>query len=139
MKLRKTLAVSAALVMGAAGLTACSGSSSNGGSTGASGGTVNMTFWGNSTTGPGKAYWEKTVADFEKANPNVKITIQELQNEDFDGKLQTALNSGSAPDIFMQRGGGKMAAMVDAGQLMDITSSITDATKKVITLSLIHI
>jgi len=133
MKLRKTLAVSAALVMGAAGLTACSGSSSNGGSTGASGGTVNMTFWGNSTTGPGKAYWEKTVADFEKANPNVKITIQELQNEDFDGKLQTALNSGSAPDIFMQRGGGKMAAMVDAGQLMDITSSITDATKKVIT------
>ena len=32
----------------------------------------------------------------------------------------------------MQRGGGKMAAMVKAGQLMDITGSITDATKKVI-------
>ena len=132
MKLRKTLAVSAAVVMGAAGLTACSGGSNGGSSAGSSGGAVNMTFWHNATTGDGKAFWEKTVADFEKANPNVKITVQAIQNEDLDGKLQTALNSGSAPDIFLQRGGGKMAAMVDAGQLMDITGAVTDATKKVI-------
>ena len=49
------------------------------------------------------------------------IKIQAIQNEDLDGKLQTALNSGSAPDVFLQRGGGKMNAMVKAGQLMDIT------------------
>ncbi|OIQ88188.1 multiple sugar-binding protein precursor [mine drainage metagenome] len=132
MKLRKTLAVSAAVVMGAAGLTACSGGSSGGTSAGSSGGAVTMTFWHNATTGDGKAFWAKTVADFEKANPNVKITVQAIQNEDLDGKLQTALNSGSAPDIFLQRGGGKMAAMVDAGQVMDITSAVSDATKKVI-------
>lgn len=130
MKLRRSHAVSAALVMVAAGLTACGGSSGSSG--GGSGGTQTMTFWHNATTGPGKAFWAKTVADFEKANPNVKITIQAIQNEDLDGKLQTALNSGSAPDIFLQRGGGKMAAMVEAGQLMDITSSITAATKKAI-------
>jgi len=131
MKLRKSLAVSAALVMGAAGLTACS-SSGGGASSGSSGGATTMTFWHNATTGDGKAFWAKTVADFEKAHPNVKITIQAIQNEELDGKLQTALNSGSAPDIFLQRGGGKMAAMVDAGQVMDITGSITDATKKAI-------
>ncbi|MEQ4304712.1 extracellular solute-binding protein [Plantactinospora sp. B6F1] len=91
-----------------------------------------MRFWHNATTGPGKAFWGKTVADFEAANPNVKIEIQSIQNEDMDGKLQTALNSGDAPDVFMQRGGGKMAAMVKAGQLMDITDGITDATKKVV-------
>jgi raffinose/stachyose/melibiose transport system substrate-binding protein len=132
MKLRKSLAVSAALVMGAAGLTAC-GSGSSGGSSGSSGGgATTMTFWHNATTGDGKAFWAKTVADFEKTHPNVKITIQAIQNEELDGKLQTALNSGSAPDIFLQRGGGKMSAMVDAGQVMDITSSITATTKKAI-------
>ena len=132
MKLRKSLAVSAALVMGAAGLTACSSSGGGGASSGSSGGATTMTFWHNATTGDGKAFWAKTAADFEKAHPNVKITIQAIQNEDLDGKLQTALNSGSAPDIFLQRGGGKMAAMVSAGQLMDISASITDATKQAI-------
>jgi raffinose/stachyose/melibiose transport system substrate-binding protein len=102
------------------------------GSSNGSGGKVTMTFWHNATTGDGKAFWDKTVADFEAANPNVKIEIQSIQNEDLDGKLQTALNSGDAPDVFLQRGGGKMAAMAKAGQLMDITGSITDETKKVI-------
>jgi raffinose/stachyose/melibiose transport system substrate-binding protein len=83
-----------------------------------------MTLWHNSTTGPGVEFWEQTVADFEEENPGVTIEIQSIQNEDLDGKLQTALNSGDAPDIFLQRGGGKMAAMVKAGQLKDLTDSI---------------
>ena len=89
-----TLALGATVALLAAG---CSG-----GSDGGSGdGDVSMTFWHNSTTGPGKAYWEDTVADFEAANPGVTIKVQSIQNEDMDGKLQTALNSGDAPDIFM--------------------------------------
>lgn len=84
-----------------------------------------MTLWHNSTTGPGVEFWEQTVADFEKDNPGVTIDIQSIQNEDLDGKLQTALNSGDAPDIFLQRGGGKMAAMVKAGQLKDLTDAIS--------------
>ena len=123
---RKLLAVSAAMVMGLAGLTACSGGDDEGGS-GSSGGDTQMTFWHNSTTGDGKAYWEATVKDFEAANPGVKIKIQSIQNEDMDGKLQTALNSGDAPDIFMARGGGKLADVVAAGQAQEIT--VDDATK----------
>lgn len=125
MKRKIRIASALAIVASTALLaTGCSG----GGSTAADG-KVTMTFWDNSTTGPGKAFWLKTIADFEKANPNVTITLQTVQNEDLDGKLQTALNSGSAPDIFLQRGGGKMNAMADAGQLMDITDSIDSATK----------
>ena len=93
---------------------------------------VTLTFWQNATTGAGAAFWDDTAATFEADHPNVTIEIQAIQNEDLDGKLQTALNSGDAPDIFMQRGGGKMAAMVEAGQLMDITDLITDETKQVI-------
>jgi multiple sugar transport system substrate-binding protein/raffinose/stachyose/melibiose transport system substrate-binding protein len=88
-----------------------------------------MTFWQNSTTGDGVAYWEDTVAAFEAANPGVTIDMQSIQNEEMDGKLQTALNSGDAPDIFMARGGGKLADVVAAGQAMDITDKLSDATK----------
>lgn len=123
----RTLAVMAVVTLSAMGMAACGGGDDDNGS---SGGNVTMQLWENATTGPGKAFWDKTAADYHAAHPNVTIKIQAIQNEDLDGKLQTALNSGSAPDIFLQRGGGKMAAMVEAGQLKDISGDITDATKQ---------
>jgi raffinose/stachyose/melibiose transport system substrate-binding protein len=125
MKATKLVAASAAVVIGGLTLAACGGG--DGGSS--DDGSVSMTFWHNSTTGEGKAYWEETVAAFEEANPGVTIDIQAIQNEDMDGKLQTALNSGDAPDVFMARGGGKLADVVEAGQVMDITDAITEETR----------
>lgn len=122
--IRKLLTVGAVTAVALGGLSACG---SDGGAT--EDGDVTMTFWHNSTTGAGKEHWEKTVAAFEEANPGVTIDIQSIQNEEMDGKLQTALNSGDAPDIFMARGGGKLADVVAAGQAMDITDSIDDATR----------
>ena len=124
MKAKKLLTASAVVAAAALAMSGCSG----GGDADADG-KVTMTFWQNSTTGDGVAYWEKMVSDFEAANPNVTIEMQSIQNEEMDGKLQTALNSGDAPDIFMARGGGKLADVVAAGQAMDITDKLTDATK----------
>jgi raffinose/stachyose/melibiose transport system substrate-binding protein len=121
--------VAAVVALSAVSLAACGGGDDDNGS---SGGNVTMQLWENATTGPGKAFWDKAAADFHTAHPNVTIKIQAVQNEDLDGKLQTALNSGSAPDIFLQRGGGKMAAMVEAGQLKDITDDITTETKQAV-------
>lgn len=126
MKGTKLLTGAAVVMAGALALSGCSGGSDNS----SSNGKVSMTLWQNSTTGPGQEFWKNAVAAFEKANPNVTIKVQSIQNEDLDGKLQTALNSGDAPDIFLQRGGGKMAAMVNAGQLMDITDKVSSETKK---------
>jgi raffinose/stachyose/melibiose transport system substrate-binding protein len=127
---KRTLAVAAALVSSLS-LAACGGGGNEeSGGTSSESGPVTMTFWHNATTGDGKAFWDKTVADFQTANPNVTIKAQAIQNEELDGKLQTALNSGSAPDIFFQRGGGKMAAMVEAGQVKDVTETITPETKQ---------
>lgn len=117
---RCLLSAAAIAAVGTLALSGCTSSTPDDG-----GGDTTMTLWHNSTTGPGVKFWEQTVADFEEANPGVTIKIQSVQNEDLDGKLQTALNSGDAPDIFLQRGGGKMAAMVKAGQLKDLTDSIT--------------
>jgi raffinose/stachyose/melibiose transport system substrate-binding protein len=89
---------------------------------------VSLTFWNNATPGPGLTYYQNAVKQFEALHPNVTIKMQNIQNEDYDGKLQTALNSGTAPDIFFQRGGGKMQAMVNASQLQALNLSATDKT-----------
>src|SRR5476651_1801449 len=123
----RVAAVGAAAAMAFGALTACT---TGGGAAAAK--KVTLTFWQNSTTGPGEQFWKTTIADFEKTNKTITINMQSIQNEDLDGKLQTALNSGSAPDIFLQRGGGKMAAMVKAGQVLDLSSLITAKTKSAV-------
>src|ERR687885_3073867 len=99
---RRSFAVAAVVALSAVSLAACGGGNNNSGGGSSNGGPVTMQFWHNATTGPGKAFWDKTVADFQTAHPNVKINAQAIQNEDLDGKLQTALNSGNAPDVFLQ-------------------------------------
>lgn len=131
--MRKTRGATAvAIGLGLAlAMTGCAGGSDDGGSDGSGGGSsdakTTVTLWENASPGPGAEYWKSAAAAFHTLHPNVTIKIQYVQNEDFDGKLQTALNSNSAPDVFLQRGGGKMQAMVEAGQLQELT--LTDADK----------
>lgn len=129
MNMRKMLAASTVALVCATGVAACA---SDSGTEGEEGGDVTMTFWHNASTGAGKTFWDDTVAAFMEENPGVTIEVQSIQNEDLDGKLQTALNSGDAPDVFLQRGGGKMAAMVRANQLLDLSDLVTDETKELI-------
>jgi raffinose/stachyose/melibiose transport system substrate-binding protein len=124
--------VAALLVASATALTACGGGSSDSGGSAEDSGPVTMTLWQNATTGPGLKFWKDAAAGFSSQNPGVTIDVQTVQNEDFDGKLQTAMNSGDAPDIFLQRGGGKMQAMVEADQLKDLTADVSAETKQAI-------
>jgi raffinose/stachyose/melibiose transport system substrate-binding protein len=130
--MKRNIRVAGVLALAATTAMLAAGCSSGSGDSGSSDGKVTMTFWDNSTTGPGKSFWQQTIKEFEADHPNVTIKLQTIQNEDLDGKLQTALNSGDAPDIFLQRGGGKMAAMAAAGQLQDLSNSVDAATKKAI-------
>jgi len=108
-------------------VSGCAGGS--GGGSDSSGGKVTVTFWENATNGPdGLNYFKSAAKQFEALHPNVTIQYQTIQNEDLDGKVQTALNANSAPDIFLQRGGGKMQAEVDAGQLQALNLTATDKT-----------
>jgi raffinose/stachyose/melibiose transport system substrate-binding protein len=123
--IKKTRAAAiTALGMGIAlAASACAGNSGNGSS---SNGQVTLSFWTNATPGPGLTYFQNAVKTYHRLHPNVTIRIQSIQNEDLDGKLQTALNSNSAPDIFLQRGGGKMLAMVNAGEVKPLNLTATD-------------
>lgn len=131
MKYSKVLTASAALAVGALALSGCSGSGGE-----SSDGQVTLTVWQNSTTGDGMQYWEDAAAAFMAENPDVAVEVQSIQNEDMDGKLQTALNAGDAPDVFMARGGGKLADVVDAGQVMDLTGKISSEAESAMASSL---
>ena len=130
MKKTRTAAI-AALGLGVAlAASACAGGSSGNGSGNSSGssssGPVTLTFWTNATPGPGLTYFQNAIKTYDTLHKNVTIKMQNIQNEDYDGKLQTALNSNSTPDIFFQRGGGKMLAMVNANKVQPLTLAAAD-------------
>jgi raffinose/stachyose/melibiose transport system substrate-binding protein len=125
--MKKTrVAAIAALGLGVAlGASACVASAAGGGGS-SSNGPVTLSFWTNATPGPGLVYYQNAVRTYHRLHPDVTIKIQDVQNENLDGKLQTALNSNSAPDIFFQRGGGKMLAMVQAGEVQALNLTAAD-------------
>ncbi|WP_241028746.1 ABC transporter substrate-binding protein [Streptomyces verrucosisporus] len=123
--MRKTRSMTAAAI-GLGIALAATGCAGGDGGDGSPGGQGTLTLWTNAMEGRGADYWKSAAKEYQSLHPDVTIKIQSVQNEDLDGKLQNALNSDSAPDIFLQRGGGKMQAMVDAGQIQALDLTDTD-------------
>lgn len=117
---RRTLAAATALITASLALGACAGASGGGDDN-------TLTVWHNATTGDGSAYWQQMAEDFMAAHEGVTVEVQAIQNEELDGKLQTAQNAGEGPDVFLARGGGKLSDMVEAGLVLDISDKIDDA------------
>ncbi|MDM8085012.1 extracellular solute-binding protein [Cellulomonas cellasea] len=108
--------------------TACSsGTGAGEGTEEGNGDATTITWWHNSNTSPGKDYYDQVAADFEADNPGVTIEVSAMQHDDMVTKLDAAFQSGDAPDIYMERGGGELAAHVEAGLTKDLTDSSADA------------
>ena len=126
MKMRKAFTAAAAVAtMATVGLTGCSGNSDQA----SQDGKVTMTMWHNATSGDGKQFWDDAAAAYQDANPDVTIKMNPIQDSDMDGKLQTAVNSGDLPDIFLSRGGGKLKDVVAAGKVKDLSDKIDAGVK----------
>ncbi len=116
-----------ALALGSAAVLLAACGSDGGGDAGdSSGDGVTITWWHNSNNDPGKGFYEQAAADFEGDNPGVTIEITALQHEDMLTKLDAAFQSGDAPDIYMERGGGELADHVEAGLTKDLTDAASD-------------
>lgn len=103
---------------------------SGGGDSTDSGDGVTITWLHNSNTDPGKAYYEQAAKDFEAEHDGVTIEITAMQHEDMLTKLDAMFQSGEAPDIYMERGGGELADHVEAGLTMDLTDEAADTIGK---------
>ena len=106
---RRLLLGSFGAVGAASALAACSGTSTPPGAGAPSSGAfgegetytgpkVALAFWNGFTGGDGP-YMKKMVDEFNKANPNVTVSMNTLQWGDFYSKVPNAVSSGSGPDV----------------------------------------
>lgn len=120
-----TRSITRALALGATltVLAACGtgGESADSGDSKDSGGAQTITWWHNSNTDPGKAYYDEVATKFEDSHPGVTVEVSAMQHEDMLTKLDAAFQSGDAPDVYMERGGGELADHVEAGLVKDIS------------------
>jgi raffinose/stachyose/melibiose transport system substrate-binding protein len=101
--------------------------STDGGDAGGSdGGDTTITWWHNSNTDPGKAYYDEIAQAFEDDHPGTTVEVSAMQHEDMLTKLDAAFQGGDAPDVYMERGGGELADHVEAGLTKDLSEPAAD-------------
>lgn len=88
--------------------TACGDDGSGGGGDkGSEGsGTGKIVFWDNNG-GVRTDIWKEIIADFEKANPDIKVEYVGIASTEYQSKVDTAIQGGGLPDV-----GGVGAAML---------------------------
>ena len=63
--------------------------------------------------------YEKAIAEFEAAHPDIKIEWEAFENESYKTKIQVAMNDpDTLPDIFFTWSGAFLGDFVDAGNVM---------------------
>jgi multiple sugar transport system substrate-binding protein/raffinose/stachyose/melibiose transport system substrate-binding protein len=75
---------------------------------------VTLQFWHRWTGAPAELITE-LIADFEAANPDVRVEQNALGDEEYKNTIRTVMASGSAPDVFFSYGGTWLSFFVDAG------------------------
>jgi len=119
---KQTRVAALALLCAGTTLTAACGADDNT----AGGDEDTITWWHNSNNEPGKSFYEKAASDFEDDNPGVNVEVTAMAHEDMVDKLAAAFQSGDLPDVYMERGGGELAAHVDAGLTRDLTEDAAE-------------
>lgn len=118
MRARK-IAVAGLVALAAAGVSACGSSATGGGSA------KELQLW--TLQNPGvNGVQQKAVDRFNKSS-GAKIKLSTFVNDPYKVKLQTAVGSANAPDIFYNWGGGNLKGYVDASQVADLTKALDAA------------
>ena len=73
---------------------------------------------------PGKSLWQALADEYTASHPDVKVTVNYLENEAFKTKLTTLLQAQTPPDLFQSWGGGGLREQADAGLVQDITAAV---------------
>ncbi|MEG2719618.1 MAG: extracellular solute-binding protein, partial [Clostridia bacterium] len=62
------------------------------------------------------AFYDKAIATFEQANPDVKVVQNAIKNTEYNTILSAALAAGEGgPDVFMSRAYGGLQTFADSG------------------------
>lgn len=119
---RRITAGAAALAV-AASLVACSPRAEEPSDDGSLSGDVRFTVW------YGGEMWEGIAEEFEKQNPDVDVTVQEVSWDQYYTKLNTEFASGNAPDVFGMQ--FQASQWGHAGILAPMTDDVADVIDSV--------
>jgi multiple sugar transport system substrate-binding protein len=115
----------AAAAVGCAALLVAAAACSSGGSGGSGGsGPVNLTYAMWQT--PEQAGYQKSIDVFEKAHPNIHVTIESFAYNDYQPKLTTEFSSGGGPDVYWVNT-PMIASWLKDGVMENLTSQIKSA------------
>lgn len=117
---KKLLASVLAVSMMATMMVGC-GSSSSGGDASAEGEKVTLSFLNKYPDAPYAEYFEQAVADFEAANPNIDIEMENVSDEAIKDKLTTMAGGGEMPDIFFTWTGERVNRFARNDLALDLT------------------
>jgi raffinose/stachyose/melibiose transport system substrate-binding protein len=82
---------------------------------------VELRVWDQFTEANQSAVADEIYAAFTEANPNVTITREAIQTEQMRDTVNTAISSGTGPDIiFYDAGPGYAGVLIDAGLLLPL-------------------
>src|SRR5699024_5777577 len=72
-----------------------------------------------------KPWTEKMVKEFEEENPNIKVKLQDIPQDQIDQKLQTMIAGGNVPDVWSANWADSGFATYNGlGALLDLTEYI---------------
>ncbi|MFC1414417.1 extracellular solute-binding protein [Streptacidiphilus sp. N1-12] len=128
--MRRGIAAAVLTAAIAVSASACGSSASTSAGTKASAGPVTITWWDTSDATNEAPTYKALVADFEKANPTIKVTYVNVPFADAQTKFQTAAGSKGAPDV-LRSDVGWTPGFAKAGYLLplDGTPAAADSAK----------
>jgi raffinose/stachyose/melibiose transport system substrate-binding protein len=89
---------------------------------------VKITMWDIPESEPYTAWWRKHVEDFNKAHPDIQVTLEVFETEAYRSKIASALTAGTTADIFYLPAGPQGFQALKDGQARPL-DGILDAAK----------
>jgi raffinose/stachyose/melibiose transport system substrate-binding protein len=83
---------------------------------------VTLEFWGGSPEH--LANYQRLMMEFQKTYPSITINVTMSAFDQFEAKLQTALNAGSGPDLFAPPPRPALDDYIKSGYLRDLTNDV---------------
>lgn len=72
------------------------------------------------------AFYDAVIADFEAANPDIKVVQNAIKNTEYNTILSAALEGGSGPDVFMSRAYGGLQTFADSGYMLALDELVPE-------------
>ncbi|WP_170816512.1 extracellular solute-binding protein [Clostridium beijerinckii] len=85
--------------------------------------------WSQTTMDANGRIIQDTVEEWNKANPNVQIKVEAVENERYKAKIKTAFAVNELPDIFYSWGGGFSKPFIESGKVLNLNEYIDEDTK----------